>query len=81
MHTAILNSEFLIPNFATHSYSAVPRNVTRFRRKFVRRSGGKACHRRIMSRRLRSLSRATAASLWFRPGRFFFKFKRLLQYF
>lgn len=42
-------------------YSAEPPGRTRLRRKWVRLCGGRDCQRRIMSIRLRRLSRATAA--------------------
>jgi len=43
----------------------------RFRRKLVLRDGGSACHRLIMSRSARSLSRARAVSFVRRAGRLF----------
>ncbi len=54
-------------------YSAVPVNEMRLRRKWVRRAGGRASCRRISSRRARSLSRFSAASLAARLAGFFIR--------
>jgi hypothetical protein len=51
-------------------YSAVPRGPILVRRKFVRRDGGRRCHRRISSISARSFSRARARSFCDRAGRF-----------
>ena len=58
------------PSSLGRSYSALPRNETRFLRKCVRFSIGSASWRRIISTSARSLSRFSAASFAARPGRF-----------
>ena len=58
-------------HFSAACYRAKRPGATRLRRKLVRREGGSACQRRIISRTARSFSRASAPSLARRSGSFF----------